>query len=91
MRTRLFDVILIDLDLPGIHGLQLASLLRNGNTAGARCALLAVSASIRVDETQLREAGMDGFLRKPVSAERLALAIAAALRHRETQIEHQLH
>ena len=73
-----FPLALIDLDLPGIAGLQLAGLLRQQDPADARRVLIAVTASYSADEQQVLEAGMDGFLRKPVSAESLRDAIDRA-------------
>jgi signal transduction histidine kinase/ActR/RegA family two-component response regulator len=69
-----YDLAVLDLDLPGIDGLQLARLLR---ARGETLPLLALTA--RADpqaEPEARAAGMDGFLRKPVTGELLALAIA---------------
>ncbi|SBV50420.1 histidine kinase/response regulator hybrid protein [Xanthomonas bromi] len=71
-----FDVALLDLDLPWLDGFALASQLRQ---LGHRFPLLAVTA--RADgaaETQAQAAGFDGFLRKPVTADLLVEAIAAA-------------
>ncbi|RRU25777.1 ATP-binding protein [Stenotrophomonas sp. 278] len=72
-----FDVVLLDLDLPGLGGMELAGHLRN---QGYRMPLLAVTA--RTDpgiEDQVREAGFSGFLRKPVTADLLEEAIARVL------------
>ena len=69
-----YDLAVLDLDLPGIDGLQLARLLR---ARGETLPLLALTA--RADpqaEPEARAAGMDGFLRKPVTGELLAGAIA---------------
>jgi CheY-like chemotaxis protein len=69
-----YDLAVLDLDLPGIDGLQLARLLR---ARGETLPLLALTA--RADpqaEPEARAAGMDGFLRKPVTGELLAAAIA---------------
>ncbi|MFZ2236951.1 MAG: ATP-binding protein [Dokdonella sp.] len=74
-----FPVALIDLDLPGIAGLQLVGLLRQQEPANARRILIAVTASYSADEHQVLTAGMDGFLRKPVSAESLRDAIDRAM------------
>jgi CheY-like chemotaxis protein len=71
-----FDIALLDLDLPGMDGLSLARQLR---AQGFSAALLAVTA--RADgeaEVLAASAGFDGFLRKPVTGEMLAEAIAAA-------------
>ena len=74
---RTFDVALLDLDLPGLDGLALARQLR---AQGFTAPLLAVTArSDAQAETQALAAGFDGFLRKPVSGESLAEAIAAAI------------
>lgn len=70
-----FDLALLDLDLPGLDGFELARLLR---AQGRRLPLLALTA--RADagaEPQARAAGMDGFLRKPVTGAMLAEALAA--------------
>ncbi|WP_241772699.1 ATP-binding protein [Stenotrophomonas pictorum] len=74
---RAFDVALLDLDLPGIDGLVLAGQLR---TLGYDMPLVAVTArSDGEAEQQAREAGFDGFLRKPVSAQLLLAKIAKVL------------
>lgn len=76
--TRRFDAALLDLDLPGLDGLALARMLR---AQGFVAPLLAVTARSDADaETQVRAAGFDDFLRKPVSGAVLAQALEAALR-----------
>lgn len=73
-----FDAALLDLDLPGLDGLGLATLLR---ARGFNAPLLAVTARSDADaEAHARAAGFDGFLRKPVTGELLAQALAALLR-----------
>jgi CheY-like chemotaxis protein len=72
-----FDVALLDLDLPGLGGMELAGHLRN---QGYEMPLVAVTA--RTDpgvEEQVRDAGIQGFLRKPVTGDLLEQAIARVL------------
>lgn len=72
-----FDAALLDLDLPGVSGLDLARLIR---ARGMDLPLLAVTA--RADpnaEIEARAAGMDGFVRKPVTGEMLEAALRAIL------------
>ena len=72
---RAFDMALLDLDLPGITGLALASHLR---ARGFDAPLLAVTARADAQaEALARDAGFDGFLRKPVTADMLGEAIDA--------------
>jgi signal transduction histidine kinase/ligand-binding sensor domain-containing protein/CheY-like chemotaxis protein len=72
-----FDAMLLDLDLPGVDGFQIARLVRQREHAGQHLPIIAVTArSASSDEARAREAGMDGFLRKPVSGEQLAQALA---------------
>jgi signal transduction histidine kinase/CheY-like chemotaxis protein len=72
-----FDAALLDLDLPGMDGLALARVLR---CQGFGAALLAVTArSDAAAEMQAREAGFDGFLRKPVTGAVLAKALAGLM------------
>ncbi|KZC44087.1 UNVERIFIED_ORG: hypothetical protein RHOFW104R5_04535 [Rhodanobacter sp. FW104-R5] len=75
-----FDAVLLDLDLPGVDGFQVARLIRQREHAGQHLPIVAVTArSGSEDEAKARAAGMDGFLRKPVSGERLADALARVL------------
>jgi CheY-like chemotaxis protein len=70
-----FDAALLDLDLPGVNGLDLARLIR---ARGMRIPLLAVTARADAEaESDTRAAGMDGFLRKPVTGEMLGDALEA--------------
>ncbi|TAM58436.1 MAG: hybrid sensor histidine kinase/response regulator [Rhodanobacter sp.] len=72
-----FDAVLLDLDLPGVDGFQIARMIRQREPAGQRLPIVAVTArSGSEDEARARAAGMDGFLRKPVSGEQLAGALA---------------
>lgn len=72
-----FDLALIDLDLPGIDGCSLAAQLR---ATGFAAPMLAITARADRDaEPQARAAGFDGFLRKPLSGDRLAEAMRALL------------
>ncbi|MDI1251869.1 hybrid sensor histidine kinase/response regulator [Thermomonas sp.] len=72
-----FDAALLDLDLPGMDGLALARVLR---AQGFSAPLLAVTArSDTGAEVLAREAGFNGFLRKPVTGAMLAQALARLL------------
>ncbi|WP_246191050.1 ATP-binding protein [Pseudoxanthomonas taiwanensis] len=72
-----FDLTLLDLDLPGLDGLSLARQLR---AQGFTPPLLAITSRPDAEAEQAaREAGFDGFLRKPVTGEMLAAAIDAVL------------
>ncbi|WP_395682275.1 two-component regulator propeller domain-containing protein [Dokdonella sp.] len=78
------EIALVDLDLPGIDGLQLARLLRAG---GHLLPLVAVTArSVGDEEAQIRAAGMDALLRKPLTSEMLGNAIAAAIADRSEAV-----
>ncbi len=73
---RMPQLMLLDLDLPGMDGLALARQLR---LQGYRGALLAITARADADaEPHSRDAGFDGFIRKPVTGAMLAHAIEAA-------------
>jgi CheY-like chemotaxis protein len=80
--TAQYAVALIDLDLPGVDGLALARMLRaRESQSGKVCTpLIGISARSAGDEEALcLAAGMNAFLRKPVSGELLATTIAAVV------------
>ncbi|MET0331838.1 MAG: ATP-binding protein [Dyella sp.] len=71
-----FDVMLLDLDLPGVDGFQLARIVRQRRHEWD-LPIIAISARSAGDEEQrIREVGMDGFLRKPLTGEQLAAILA---------------
>jgi signal transduction histidine kinase len=75
--AQVFDIALLDLDLPGLDGLALARQLR---AQGFAAPLVAVTARADADaETLAHAAGFDGFVRKPVTGEMLAEAIVGVL------------
>jgi CheY-like chemotaxis protein/nitrogen-specific signal transduction histidine kinase len=79
-----FDVGLLDLDLPALDGLALARQLRG---QGHGFPLIAVTARSDGEAERLAlDAGMDGFLRKPLTGQMLMSAIAHILaRNRDAQ------
>ncbi|WP_284400819.1 hybrid sensor histidine kinase/response regulator [Dyella lipolytica] len=73
------DVILLDLDLPGIDGFQVAQLIRQGEGAGEHVPIIAMTTRTRAEETARgHQVGIDGFLRKPLTGVQLSAALAAA-------------
>lgn len=75
-----FDAALVDLDLPGLDGLQWAKLVRSREGDGT-LPIIAITARAGGDEeSRAYAAGMNGFLRKPLHGEQLAQALAAVLR-----------
>jgi signal transduction histidine kinase/ligand-binding sensor domain-containing protein len=69
-----FDALLLDIELPGMDGFQLARMIRRGKYRAIP--IIAITARSYGDEDELtRQAGMDACLRKPVSGEELALVL----------------
>ena len=70
-----FDMVFCDIDLPGMDGLELTRLWRQ---QGLMTPIVALTARTQTDaEQQSLEAGMNGFLRKPVTGLQLREAIRA--------------
>ncbi|HEU4670204.1 MAG TPA: ATP-binding protein [Dyella sp.] len=80
LSTASFDLMLLDLDLPGVDGFQIARLVRQRELAGVHLPIIAITArSAAGDEVRARAAGMDGFVRKPVSGAQLARTMEETL------------
>lgn len=72
-----FDLVLLDLNMPRMDGLEAARRLRADH--GAALKLIALTGSTSEKDVQAcREAGMDGFVAKPVEPHALIGAIADA-------------
>ncbi len=72
------DVLLLDLDLPGMSGLDLARKLRQIPELSA-LPIIAISASVMKDErAKALQAGCDAFVEKPFDIQRLRTIVRAA-------------
>jgi len=71
------DVVLMDMVLPGIDGIETIRRVRALGAAGERIGIIGVSGREQ-DEAKARAAGADAFLMKPVSPRALAAALGQA-------------
>ena len=66
-REHLPDLVLMDIQLPGINGIEALRQLR-AEAATARIPVVAVTASVmQTDRREITEAGFDGYIGKPIS------------------------
>lgn len=73
-----FDVILMDLHMPGMDGLATANRIRDLDRRSAHAQMVALTADARPEErTRLLEAGFDDYLNKPINIPDLVEAIEA--------------
>ncbi|WP_321476452.1 two-component regulator propeller domain-containing protein [uncultured Paludibaculum sp.] len=81
-----FDVVLMDVQMPGMDGLEATRQIRNLEIAlGRHVPILALTANaMKGDEGLCLEAGMDGFLTKPYEAEKLFGVIDDMTRRNQT-------
>ena len=67
-----FDLILMDIHMPGVSGHQAARRIRSGNGPNAATPIIAVTADIMAEnQQQLQDAGMNKILLKPFDQEKL--------------------
>jgi two-component system, sensor histidine kinase len=75
-----YDVVLMDVTLPGIDGLEATKRIRALADAAGRTPIVGISGRTAIgDEEAARAAGMDSYLRKPISPSALSEAIAVVL------------
>ena len=73
-----FDLVLMDVHMPGIDGLEAARRIRTAETDGHRTPIVALTASAFAEDREAcMAAGMDGFLVKPLDRERIASVLAS--------------
>lgn len=75
-----FEVILLDVHLPGLSGVELCKRIRDGGGPNATTRIFALTASVQ--PTAVRgylEAGMDGVLAKPLRLDDLRRALAGQM------------
>jgi two-component system cell cycle response regulator DivK len=73
------DLILMDIQLPGMDGLEAITLLKANETT-RRIPVIALTAlAMKGDEERIRAAGCDGYIAKPMRYKELLAAVADRL------------
>ena len=81
-RARLPDLILMDIQLPGMSGIEALKVLR-AEAATAAIPVVAITASVmQQDRQQIVSAGFDGFIEKPINLRGFLDTVEKALRVR---------
>lgn len=72
LRTQTFDLVLMDVTMPGMDGVEALKELRVREAGGRRTPVIMVTAyDLPEDRRRLLEAGADGYVAKPLDGERL--------------------
>lgn len=83
-----FDLVLLDLMLPGMNGESLLHTLRNEKKLDIPILILSARTSLQ-DKVQLLTEGADDYITKPFEPEELLARVLAALRRTNQNREHQ--
>jgi two-component system cell cycle response regulator DivK len=78
-RERLPDLILMDVQLPGMDGLQATALLKQDATTRAIPVIAITALAMKGDEERIRAAGCDGYISKPMRIKEFLALVAAHL------------
>lgn len=75
-----YDLVLMDVTLPGVDGLEATRRIRELGGATAAIPIIGISGRAKADdEINARASGMDGYIAKPLSPRGLAQAISAVI------------
>jgi len=78
---RVPDLILMDIQLPGMNGIEALKVLRS-DPATAPIPVIAVTASVmQQDRNLITEAGFDGYIGKPLNLKEFLKAVTSILEH----------
>ena len=77
------NLILIDIQLPGMDGLEATVLLKRDAVTRAIPVIALTALAMKGDEERIRAAGCDGYIAKPMRYQEFLAAIAAQLAQHE--------
>jgi len=79
-RSGIFDLILMDCQMPDVDGLEATAAIRNEEGDSRRIPIVALTANAMKSDADLcRAAGMDGFISKPIDRAKLAACLVEFL------------
>ena len=73
------DLILMDIQLPGMDGLQATALLKRDDATRGIPVIALTALAMKGDEERIRAAGCDGYIAKPMRYQEFLATIAAQL------------
>ena len=73
------DLILMDIQLPGMDGLQATGLLKRDDATRGIPVIALTALAMKGDEERIRAAGCDGYIAKPMRYQEFLSKIAAQL------------
>jgi two-component system, cell cycle response regulator DivK len=73
------DLILMDIQLPGMDGLQATGLLKQDDTTRGIPVIALTALAMKGDEARIRAAGCDGYIAKPMGYQEFLATVAAHL------------
>ena len=73
------DLILMDIQLPGMDGLEATALLKQADATRAIPVIALTALAMKGDEERIRAAGCDGYIAKPMRYQEFLAAIATQL------------
>lgn len=73
------DLILMDIQLPGMDGLQATALLKEDDATRAIPVVALTALAMKGDEERIRAAGCDAYIAKPMRYQEFLATIAAQL------------
>ena len=77
------DLILMDVQLPGMDGLEATALLKQDAATSGIPVLALTALAMHGDEARIRAAGCDGYIAKPMGVQQFIAAIASQLAGRD--------
>jgi two-component system, cell cycle response regulator DivK len=78
-REQLPDLILMDIQLPGMDGLEAIALLKNDPCTRGIPIIALTALAMKGDEARIRASGCDGYIAKPMRYQQFLAAIASVL------------
>lgn len=79
------DLILMDIQLPGIDGLELTRRLKRDERTRDIVIVALTAYAMKGDDLKAREAGCDGYITKPIDTRTLPTVLATHLERRRTR------
>jgi len=78
------DLILMDIQLPGMDGLEATALLKADEATRAIPVIALTALAMKGDEARIRAAGCDGYIAKPLAYKEFLAAVSAQLSNNGT-------